>query len=174
MLATFQFLSTPSARRATHGLDGADRYRNISIHALREEGDRRQPGFFPGYFYFYPRPPRGGRLLWEHWKEFMGEFLSTPSARRATCAASNGTERRMDFYPRPPRGGRLERHESVYPDGKISIHALREEGDSTATSVQLLSRYFYPRPPRGGRQSRGTCHITDNGFLSTPSARRAT
>ena len=33
------FLSTPSARRATYGMDGADRHRNISIHALREEGD---------------------------------------------------------------------------------------------------------------------------------------
>ena len=56
-----QFLSTPSARRATaecrlddgiiyisihalceegdHGVDGAKRHRNISIHALCEEGD---------------------------------------------------------------------------------------------------------------------------------------
>ena len=33
------FLSTPSARRATHNVDGAKRHRNISIHALREEGD---------------------------------------------------------------------------------------------------------------------------------------
>ena len=34
------------------------------------------------------------------------------------------------FYPRPPRGGRL--HEHGYHDREvaISIHALREEGDS--------------------------------------------
>ena len=34
------FLSTPSARRATHGLDARLCDRGISIHALREEGDR--------------------------------------------------------------------------------------------------------------------------------------
>ena len=33
----------------------------------------------------------------------------------------------------------------------ISIHALREEGDSRATSRAPQSRNFYPRPPRGGR-----------------------
>ncbi len=35
----------------------------ISIHALREEGD---PNSCTGYLtliYFYPRPPRGGRLF---------------------------------------------------------------------------------------------------------------
>ena len=33
------------------------------------------------------------------------------------------------FYPRPPRGGR--RCKEVYPgEEEISIHALREEGDS--------------------------------------------
>ena len=38
-----QFLSTPSARRATYasGLSGTA-YQSISIHALREEGDRRR------------------------------------------------------------------------------------------------------------------------------------
>ena len=35
---------------------------------------------------------------------------------------------------------------------KISIHALREEGDS-ASWTSVRARYdFYPRPPRGGRQ----------------------
>ena len=33
------FLSTPSARRATHELDHGQRAQVISIHALREEGD---------------------------------------------------------------------------------------------------------------------------------------
>ena len=33
------FLSTPSARRATHGLQAGDVQVEISIHALREEGD---------------------------------------------------------------------------------------------------------------------------------------
>ena len=57
-----------------------------------------------------------------------------------------------DFYPRPPRGGRHVA-EALFPEGlKISIHALREEGD-------LLIRRI--------RQALGI-------FLSTPSARRAT
>ena len=34
-----RFLSTPSVRRATIGLAGASLTQNISIHALREEGD---------------------------------------------------------------------------------------------------------------------------------------
>ena len=80
---------------------------------------------------------------------------------------------------------------------KISIHALREEGDlrySVSTSSALN---FYPRPPRGGRQYRAfrdlkrleiSIHaLREEGdlaasvavnasvtFLSTPSARRAT
>ena len=34
-----KFQSTPSARRATHGHAAAARHLDISIHALREEGD---------------------------------------------------------------------------------------------------------------------------------------
>ena len=34
----------------------------ISIHALREEGDALWGGISPRPLYFYPRPPRGGRL----------------------------------------------------------------------------------------------------------------
>ena len=34
-----EFLSTPSARRATNGKFSPVRYNTISIHALREEGD---------------------------------------------------------------------------------------------------------------------------------------
>ena len=81
----------------------------ISIHALREEGDRRPRG-------------RVGRAL---------PFLSTPSARRATGifsflgafwgisihalreegdrAGAPTPQPARDFYPRPPRGGRLNR-----------------------------------------------------------------
>ena len=56
----------------------------ISIHALCEEGDwiRRYLVYFD--FNFYPRPLRGGR----HNRLLMcgnpTQFLSTPSARRAT------------------------------------------------------------------------------------------
>ena len=35
---------------------------DISIHALREEGDAHGPALRQDQHYFYPRPPRGGRL----------------------------------------------------------------------------------------------------------------
>ena len=60
-------------------------HRWISIHALREEGDPRTTAFrtttTPN---FYPRPPRGGRPAPASGMEATREFLSTPSARRAT------------------------------------------------------------------------------------------
>ena len=61
VVAPAEFLSTPSARRATRRPSVLCRSGNISIHALREEGDktvRRPPGQTVN---FYPRPPRGGR-----------------------------------------------------------------------------------------------------------------
>ena len=80
----------------------------ISIHALREEGD-----------------PSCAR----RWK-IISKFLSTPSARRATAGYVLQHRWIFDFYPRPPRGGR---HPFSPVNGVffcISIHALREEGDS--------------------------------------------
>ena len=84
---------------------------HISIHALREEGDGCDVSAGLSGSHFYPRPPRGGRL-WEPYPsensglisihalreegdgirlaydKHMDQFLSTPSARRATAAAS--------------------------------------------------------------------------------------
>ena len=110
-----QFLSTPSARRATRCLLGATPRYAISIHALREEGDaragaqRRRP-----YSNFYPRPPRGGRLLLGVPADRPKVFLSTPSARRATTT------------------------QKLWPlMWSISIHALREEGDEAFMEISL-------------------------------------
>ena len=55
------FLSTPSARRATKELWETKRKRQISIHALREEGDVLSRWQSLSKQHFYPRPPRGGR-----------------------------------------------------------------------------------------------------------------
>ena len=55
------FLSTPSARRATIASKSPDAATIISIHALREEGDRRSKKNTSPEADFYPRPPRGGR-----------------------------------------------------------------------------------------------------------------
>ena len=59
--------------------------------------------------YFYPRPPRGGRLPATFTPMSGSIFLSTPSARRATRAHEMRSTR----------------------DYVISIHALREEGDGS-------------------------------------------
>ena len=56
-----RFLSTPSARRATSRKPGLGDKWFISIHALREEGDRLRRLGLPEDRNFYPRPPRGGR-----------------------------------------------------------------------------------------------------------------
>ena len=60
-LDLFEFLSTPSARRATTASCWRSLPRPISIHALREEGDRGLPTSCRPHRNFYPRPPRGGR-----------------------------------------------------------------------------------------------------------------
>ena len=57
---------------------------------------------------------------------------------------------------------------------KISIHALREEGDLKLAALMLVPCYFYPRPPRGGRHPAKVAGSIGKEFLSTPSARRAT
>ena len=192
-----QFLSTPSARRATLRGDQADRGLAISIHALREEGDgdTLNNEEAKGYFYprpprggrrcrargsrdptlnFYPRPPRGGRPVAAGKAHPYHLFLSTPSARRATRAGRRGRQWGKNFYPRPPRGGRLVLHGIFCGICKISIHALREEGDEQ--QISLMGQYFdfYPRPPRGGRPQERDIYASRFQFLSTPSARRAT
>ena len=168
--------------------------------------------------YFYPRPPRGGRHRQLATGQPLHIFLSTPSARRATCShgcrycfaqflstpsARRATipprcfaTRQKNFYPRPPRGGRpRSSHTYCFPDRFlstpsarratlyrlrvatrlfISIHALREEGDTLQALYKPPLYYFYPRPPRGGRHDVLACRVVLQEFLSTPSARRAT
>ncbi len=95
----------------------------ISIHALREEGDRNMSRLFKDLFDFYPRPPRGGRLPVTADEVIHLLFLSTPSARRAT------------IYP-------------VVVDFVliISIHALREEGDAASAPRMAEEMEFLSTP----------------------------
>ena len=148
--------------------------------------------------YFYPRPLRGGLLRYTGLTEEQKQFLSTPSARRATRAkACNRACRESDFYPRPLRGGRQDqpcRH--PHPQG-ISIHALCEEGDLKAWENSLRKGVFLSTPsarratkvhgPDRGAEAISIHALCEEGddtakrfaekhnlFLSTPSARRAT
>ena len=59
-------------------------YSNISIHAPREGGDRRQSGLSGVGSHFNPRPPRGGRLQLSPDGTAIRLFQSTPPARGAT------------------------------------------------------------------------------------------
>ena len=87
-----------------------------------------------GEKYFYPRPPRGGRLMSDYETTGGSGFLSTPSARRATRSLPIRLSGCPYFYPRPPRGGRRDPRVLLQRARTISIHALREEGDVSATS----------------------------------------
>ena len=115
--------------------------------------------------YFYPRPPRGGRPAGAMQMTAVNEFLSTPSARRATFGQICLLLPCHDFYPRPPRGGRRTIQHSVHPLSQISIHALREEGDRTRPTRASSGWNFYPRPPRGGRRQH-TCFGLQNHDIS--------
>ena len=168
-----EFLSTPSARRATEEIPYSKFTVKISIHALREEGDTMSRPKPPVRRHFYPRPPRGGRPS-IFAKYFRYEpFLSTPSARRATGFASRVSESYAFLStPSARRATTAQLHQSLHQ--AISIHALREEGDDSAVAPIFASSNFYPRPPRGGRHALLGVVFIKLVFLSTPSARRAT
>ena len=123
------FQSTPSARRATAESGNAKTGQQISIHALREEGDNRhEPANINGTISIHALREEGDRELATSIIKNT-KFQSTPSARRATLALSAGTANSLYFNPRPPRGGRLPPQPPRLPKRFISIHALREEGD---------------------------------------------
>ena len=144
------FLSTPSARRATKAIDDYTMQLIISIHALREEGDAL--GDLPknALVNFYPRPPRGGRRAGIPPSMRVSEFLSTPSARRATSRTSRRCSATVYFYPRPPRGGR---HLRVLTPSNFKDFYPRPPrgGRRPSRTCCSCSANFYPRPPRGGR-----------------------
>ena len=146
-----KFLSTPSARRATS-----------SGCAIRTP-----------CWYFYPRPPRGGRPPGTMPETLSIHFYPRPprGGRLQTCLFFFSFKH---FYPRPPRGGRRQLSQLGAVAAEISIHALREEGDSFIDTKAQPFFNFYPRPPRGGRRRIALQSIRAGQFLSTPSARRAT
>ena len=106
VLGAIEFLSTPSARRATrrdrHGRHGI----MISIHALREEGDKTSGSGMAQAIQFLSTPSARRATIHKLLVPVDLKFLSTPSARRATAD-----------------------HREAVQEAQISIHALREEGD---------------------------------------------
>ena len=145
---------------------------------------------------FYPRPPRGGRLIYQATTEDDRKFLSTPSARRATWTAtlrrsftkflSTPSARRAtvfvspesspgrNFYPRPPRGGRRSFSRRTLGFFRISIHALREEGDELREYLRSRRWISIHALREEGDFTASYSFAGRSKFLSTPSARRAT
>ena len=67
---------------------------------------------------FNPRPPRGGRPF----KVALYVYAD------------------LYFNPRPPRGGRRDRDADRRHHQAISIHALREEGDTRGCTSPMMSK----------------------------------
>ena len=105
-LDLFEFLSTPSARRATDEVKANNALIEISIHALREEGDRGKSCRSCGRGISIHALREEGDISRISIAISSFPFLSTPSARRATYGDETKIQALM-----------------------ISIHALREEGD---------------------------------------------
>ena len=150
---TFQYYFYPRPPRGgrRHRPTQGDQNDRISIHALREEGDKVEES--------------------TRWADL--KFLSTPSARRATFDAMLPQPgHQISIHALREEGDKsvAECEENLM----ISIHALREEGDCAATASRARPAYFYPRPPRGGRLVGWHSLLGREIFLSTPSARRAT
>ena len=95
----------------------AGRCLEISIHALREEGDAKSHLFNALQVISIHALREEGDIFFGGWGFPLRGFLSTPSARRATHRRRAGPVR-----------------------GAISIHALREEGDLEAK--KNIADYF--------------------------------
>ena len=147
--------------------------RNISIHALREEGDPDLCAVPKRQEHFYPRPPRGGRRD-VGCNQCSVYFISIHALREEGDHFNQIPQTFIShFYPRPPRGGRprpgvvansiklflstpsarraTQASRAALSPALISIHALREEGDYAEKRRTGSVLDFYPRPPRGGR-----------------------
>ena len=124
-----KFLSTPSARRAT--------------------SSTMQTVYRPRYF--YPRPPRGGRLT-------HNRHLKTDTSISIHALREEGDVLQVhhlfdlgNFYPRPPRGGR-----------------------PAAMDTKIHRMLFLSTPSARRATGHALAECVDWVFLSTPSARRAT
>ena len=170
------FLSTPSARRATR-IPGQERVGPRNFYPRPPRGGRRAAASSLARLMddFYPRPPRGGRPRRLVPSEAKIQFLSTPSARRATDAVLPLPTLDELFLSTPSARRATVQDIETGEVIQISIHALREEGDRCSTSTRCSTNAnFYPRPPRGGRLRILLNSALISLFLSTPSARRAT
>ena len=125
--------------------------REISIHALRVEGDTRSGRHYQRFYISIHALRVEGDTNAEGALVTCDPFLSTPSGWRATIVNLISDHVVSHFYPRPPGGGR-----------------------PCSTPPTKRSLNFYPRPPGGGRPPPRPSIWRGAQFLSTPSGWRAT
>ena len=147
-----EFLSTPSGWRATAYSNTVQVLWEISIHALRVEGDRiMSPSLMRSTISIHALRVEGdGRNSYCY---FIAKvFLSTPSGWRATNGVRPQLHRiKISIHALRVEGDPLKyRTPPKHP--RISIHALRVEGDRASHASVATRSNFYPRPPGGGRR----------------------
>ena len=108
-------------------------------------------------------------------KELPNVFLSTPSGWRATGFLNFrfAAALKISIHALRVEGDACTINAKC-PGDDISIHALRVEGDPETARQGRPRNYFYPRPPGGGRHRAAKSLPLSARFLSTPSGWRAT
>ena len=151
-----------------------DDYQFISIHALREEGDRRCSGKSVLSRDFYPRPPRGGRPV-------NPCHQITPCEHFYPRPPRGGRRKSLTllfimhyFYPRPPRGGRLPQLCLFVNSFLFLSTPSARRATQDRTKNQSNQSRFLSTPSARRATSNGLKIWASTKFLSTPSARRAT
>ena len=167
------FLSTPSGWRATGIGCRQTPTHQISIHALRVEGDRGFKIRQVGHDRFLSTPSGWRATKIPAHLQCPARFLSTPSGWRATKRSRRGWPDLI--FLSTPSGWRATVF-GICPhlSNFISIHALRVEGDGAGTKLDY-QRDVFLSTPSGWRATTGRClRRRRSEFLSTPSGWRAT
>ena len=167
------FLSTPSARRATAQLAALTAELEDFYPRPPRGGRPSTPPPWSSVAHFYPRPPRGGRRAGQRQRAKKDEFLSTPSARRATVGNSQSGGHAQLFLSTPS----ARRATRAATGVKADILFLSTPSARRATYAPCIfrpCRRFLSTP-----SARRATIVQQQGgwgklFLSTPSARRAT
>ena len=101
-----KFLSTPSARRATYNPNKVSEENLFLSTPSARRATRWLSWRAPRWWYFYPRPPRGGRRRLGPSRSRRAPISIHALREEGDCNSSSLTSRQSNFYPRPPRGGR--------------------------------------------------------------------
>ena len=156
-------------------MPGPDRpHRDISTHALREEGDRSRALARITSRLFLPTP--SARRATEGSKEEFNQLVISTHALREEGDLAAITERvaaiisthalreegDLKLFQKSLARATISTHAlreegdvlqntGLFHARSISTHALREEGDLQPGIDTGAANDFYPRPPRGGR-----------------------